>query len=67
MSEPVLSYDKSTRKGVITFPNGHRLTIGNVDEAKAQEFFTKHAKEFMRRDCILHTSAGFETRGAGNV
>lgn len=62
MSEPTLTYDAKTRKAVIAFPNGHRLTVGNVDEAKAQDFFRKHVAEFARRDCILHTVAGFETR-----
>lgn len=66
MSEPVLAYDKDAKRGVITFPNGHRLAIGNVDEDKAKEFFGKHAAEFMRRDCILHTVAGFETRDVSN-
>lgn len=66
MSEPVLTYDKAARKGVISFPNGHRLTISNVDESKAKDFFEKHAQEFMKRDCVLHTSAGFETRGEAN-
>jgi hypothetical protein len=66
MTEPTLAYDQSTRKGVISFPNGHRLTIANVDEAKAQEFFSKHAAEFQKRDCVLHTSAGVETRGSTN-
>ncbi len=62
MSEPRLTYDATTRKGVIEFPNGHRLTIGNVDEDKAKEFFIKHAAEFAKRDCVLHTSACFEVR-----
>jgi hypothetical protein len=66
MNEPQFAYDAATRKGVISFPNGHKLTIGNIDEVKAKAFFQKHAAEFMRRDCILHTSACFETRGASN-
>jgi nucleoside 2-deoxyribosyltransferase len=66
MSEPVLKYDKAARKGVIEFPNGHRLTIGNVDEEQAQAFFKKNAAEFQKRDCVLHTVAGFETREHGN-
>jgi hypothetical protein len=66
MSEPVLSYDKSTRKGVITFPNGHRLTISNVDNEQFDEFARKNAAEFQKRDCVLHTVAGFETREQSN-
>lgn len=66
MSEPKFSYDAATRECVITFPNGHKLTIGGVDEAKAKSFFEKNAAEFMRRDCVLHTVAGFETREVSN-
>lgn len=61
MTEPTFRYDKEARKGVITFPNGHELRIGNVDEAQAQAFFEKHAAEFMKRDCVLHTG-GIEVR-----
>lgn len=66
MSEPTLTYDKTARKGVITFPNGHRLTVANVDEDKANDFFRKHAAEFHKRDCVLHTSACMETRENSN-
>lgn len=62
MTEPTLTYDAATRKAVIEFPNGHKLKLGNVDEAKAKQFFEKHAKEFEKRDCVLHTSACFEVR-----
>lgn len=65
MSKPTLAYDKEQRRAVIEFPNGHQLKIGNVDEAKAQEFFEKHAEEFQKRDCVLHTSACFEVRSHG--
>lgn len=62
MTEPTLAYDETARKAVIEFPNGHKLTVGNVDEDKAKQFFAKHAKEFEKRDCVLHTSACFEVR-----
>jgi hypothetical protein len=65
MSEATLNYDVGTRTAVIEFPNGHRLKVSNVDEAKANQFFAKHAKEFERRDCVLHTSACFEVRSNG--
>lgn len=65
MSEPTLSYDGAARKAVIEFPNGHKLTVGNVDETKAKAFFAKHAREFEKRDCVLHTSACFEVRSDG--
>lgn len=64
MSEPTLTYDAAKRQGVIKFPNGHELRVSNVDETKAKEFFTKHAGEFHKRDCVLHSVAGFETREA---
>lgn len=66
MKDPQLAYDAAARKAVISFPNGHKLTVANVDEAKARDFFEKNAAEFMKRDCVLHTSAGFETRGVAN-
>jgi hypothetical protein len=66
MTEPTLTYDAATRKGVIAFPNGHRLTIANVDEGQAQAFFKKHAAEFQKRDCVLHTVACIETRSGAN-
>lgn len=62
MSEPVLTYDKDAKRGVIVFPNGHKLAIGNVEQEKFDEFARKNAAEFQRRDCVLHTVAGFETR-----
>ncbi len=62
MSEPTMKYDGTSRSAVIEFPNGHKLRIGNVDEAKARQFYEKHAKEFQRRDCVLHTSACVEVR-----
>lgn len=62
MTEPTFRYDKDARKGVITFPGGHELRIGNVDEPKAKEFFDKHSAEFMKRDCVLHTTACIEVR-----
>jgi hypothetical protein len=67
MSEPTMTYDETARKASIAFPNGHRLTVSNVDRKQAEDFFLKNAAEFMKRDCVLHTSAGFETRGAANV
>lgn len=63
MSEPTMNYDSGTRTAVIEFPNGHKLKVKNIDEAKAKDFFSKHAKEFQARDCVLHTSACFEVRG----
>jgi hypothetical protein len=65
MSKATLSYDSAQRKATIEFPNGHQLKIGNIDEAEAQEFFTKHAEEFQKRDCILHTSSCIEVRSHG--
>ncbi len=65
MSEPTLHHDAESRVAVITFPNGHKLTVKNVDKAKADDFFARHAKEFEKRDCVLHTSGTFEVRNHG--
>ena len=62
MSDPTLEYNEADRIGVITFPNGHKLRVKGVDKTKADEFFQKHAKEFQKRDCVLHTSACVEVR-----
>jgi hypothetical protein len=65
MTEPTLEYDAATRKATIEFPNGHKLRVGNVDESKARDFFSKHAKEFEKRNCVLDTSGCFEVRSHG--
>lgn len=65
MKEPTLSYDAAARKATIEFPNGHKLRIGNVDEAQARTFFERHAKEFERRNCVLETTGCFEVRTHG--
>jgi hypothetical protein len=33
---------------------------------EGEEFFAKNAAEFQKRDCVLHTVAGFETREQAN-
>lgn len=65
MSEPTLAYDAGTRKATIEFPNGHKLRVGNIEEAQARSFFEKHAKEFERRNCVLETTGCFEVRANG--
>ena len=65
MSEPTFEYDEQARKAVISFPNGHSLRVAGIDKEKAEEFFRKHAAEFAKRDCVLHTSSTFEVRSDG--
>jgi hypothetical protein len=65
MNEPTMTYDAAARKALIEFPNGHKLRVGNIDEEQAKAFFEKNAKEFERRDCVLHTSACIEVRSDG--
>lgn len=62
MTEPTLEYDESQRVGTISFPNGHKLRVKNVDQAQAETFFKKHATEFAKRDCVLHTMGSMEVR-----
>lgn len=63
MSEQIaMSYDGATRKAVITFSNGRKLTLADVSEDQATNFVSRHAKEFERRDCVLHTVGGIEVR-----
>lgn len=57
-----LAYDASERRAVLTFPNGRKLSIGNVTEEQAKEFQTRHAGEFQKRDCSFHTVDGTFTR-----
>jgi hypothetical protein len=68
MDEPQLTYDAAEQRAVITFPNGHALRVRGVTKEQANAFFEKHAAEFEKRNCVLHTSACFETReGSGHA
>jgi len=58
-----MTYDGETKKATITFPNGRRLTLSDVSEEQANDFVARHAPEFERRDCVLHTTGGIEVRG----
>lgn len=51
-----LAYDEAKKEGVLRFPNGRELTIGNVTREQADRFLEKHAPEFERRDGVLHTA-----------
>jgi hypothetical protein len=62
MSEIQMSYDATEKRAVLTFPNGRTLSIGNVTEEQAKAFKERHAAEFMKRDCCLHTVDGSFTR-----
>jgi hypothetical protein len=63
MSDSIqLSYDAKERRGVLIFPNGRTLAIGNVTEEQAKDFLKRHATEFQKRDCCLHTVDGEFTR-----
>lgn len=64
--EITLAYDAGARRAVLTFPNGRTLAIGCVTEEQAIEFKEKHAAEFQRRDCVLHTGGEFLTREQRN-
>lgn len=57
-----LAYDAGKRRAVLTFPNGRTLGIGNVSEEQAKDFHARHAGEFQKRDCCLHTVEGQFTR-----
>lgn len=63
MSDAIqLSYDAAVRRAVLTFPNGRTLALGGVTEDQAKAFRDRHAPEFMKRDCVLHTVEGHFTR-----
>jgi hypothetical protein len=67
MSQQIdLSYDGDKKSAVLTFTNGRTLKLSNVTEAQAKAFQERHAPEFQRRDCILHSVDGIVTRGASN-
>jgi hypothetical protein len=57
-----MTYDEAMRRCVITFPNGRELAVGDVTLEQAQKFLARHAGEFQRRDCVLHTVDGTFTR-----
>lgn len=60
-----MDYDVEGKKATLTFPNGRRLSLSDVSEEQAQNFVKRHADEFMKRDCVLHTTGGIEVRGHG--
>lgn len=63
MSEAIeMTYDATAKRAVLTFPNGRTLAIGGVTEGQAKSFKDRHAAEFQKRDCILHTGDGHITR-----
>lgn len=62
MTEIKLDYDAASRKATLTFPNGRTLGVGNVTEEQANAFRDRHAAEFMKRDCCLHSVDGAFTR-----
>lgn len=57
-----MTYDKARRTAVLSFAKGRELRLSNVTEEQAKEFFERHAPEFERRDCVLHTDGTFEVR-----
>lgn len=57
-----LTYDSAQRRGVITFANGHALTLDNVTAEQARDFTERHGAEFAKRDCFFHSSGGEFTR-----
>lgn len=63
MSEEIdLAYDEEQKRAVLTFKNGRKLVLANVTREKAQDFAKRHAPEFARRDCILHTAGDISMR-----
>jgi len=65
MSESIqMEYDAAKKRAVLTFQNGRTLAIGNVTEEQAKAFRDRHAPEFQKRDCCLHSSDGEFTREA---
>jgi hypothetical protein len=63
MSDQIeLAYDAGQKRAVLTFPNGRQLAVGNVTEEQAKDFKARHAGEFQKRDCTLHTVDGTFTR-----
>jgi len=61
-----LDYDEEAKRAVLTFPNGRKLTLSNVTKEHAEKFRDRHAPEFMRRDCVLHTAGDLQIRSRGN-
>lgn len=61
-----LDYDEGARVAVLTFANGKTMRLSNISRQKAEEFHTRHAPEFAKRDCCLETPAENLTRGANH-
>ena len=64
MTEIKQDYDAAKKTGVLTFPNGRTLSIGNVTQEQFNTFCERHGAEFQKRDCVLYTAEGHFTRGS---
>jgi hypothetical protein len=63
MSDEIsMEYDAANKSAVLKFKGGRTLRLANVTEDQAKQFVARHAPEFQRRECILHTVGGIETR-----
>lgn len=62
MEESTMAYDATARCAVLTFPNGKKLAISNVDEEQAKRFHEKNGGEFQKRDCCMTTVGHVMTR-----
>lgn len=57
-----MDYDATKKSALLRFKGGRTMKLSNVTEDQAKQFVARHAPEFQRRDCILHTVGGMETR-----
>ena len=60
-----MTYDTERSEATLSFQNGRKLKISGVSKEQADAFVARHADEFERRDCVLHTDGTFEVRENG--
>jgi hypothetical protein len=61
-SKITMVYDAAARRAVFTDNSGLSFMLGNVTEEKANEWRDRHAQEFFRRRCRMHSVGGHLTR-----
>jgi len=66
-AEISMTYDDAAQRATLTFSNGRQLKIAGVTKEKAEEFRSRHAAEFQKRDCCFTTTESLVTREASHV
>jgi hypothetical protein len=66
MADITMTYDAPLKRAVFSDSSGLSFTLKNVTEAKAIEWRDRHAPEFFRRRCRMHSVGGHLQREASD-